>query len=1365
MAGPSMQIMTSQVGMLSPDGRCFTFDDRANGIVNGEGVGVVMLKRLSDAQRDGDCIYGVIEGWGVNQDGKTNGITAPNADSQTRLQQAVYDRFGIDPAGIQLVEAHGTGTALGDPIEVAALKASFAKYTRNAGYCALGSVKSNIGHCLTAAGVSGFLKVLLALEHEQLPPTIHFSKLNRHIALEGSPFYVNDELREWKRMGAAPRRAAVSSFGFSGTNAHIVVAEYWGPQNPVAANEPAIVPLSARTADQLEQQARELLAFVRRPAGQRLDLSRLAYTLQVGREPMNERAAFIAGTRAELEIALQSFVDGAAQAGQVVRGRVDGKDTLVALSADPEFQAMVSRWIGRRELPRLADLWVKGVALDWTAFHAEGLKPRRVGLPVYPFAKERFWIEPEQEDVLAIDCDRSGMDAEPKPSPAVTPVVQQTALGGVKQPAPVPSISLQQLQGELKSSLAEALFMQPSDVDVNKPFTELGLDSIIGVEWVKVINKRYGTHVSATRIYDHPSVKELASYLASERPVDSAAQAFAALPQAAPRGIRFAPQGAKASEGLHFRITGAEGDFEREGEFSVRCTVSPDTNICLKEHVVFGEHLLPTDAYIELVVAAYRSGFSGDEIQLKNIAIANPILGAKGRDTHVKVVFRRAGDALQFFVKSSTSPDFRDDTLNMQGFIAAADDVPESRFDDAFAVEKTLNHDEIPTNTGTCYAPLQSLHFGQSAALGIIRVARHEWGFVANPFALYGGLCTAINYGGWLAARHHGAGDDQFLPYRVGRIAFVGAMDGADFRCCVRLRSIERDSVELDVDIVDSTGRLVVAMDSLVLRRVARATLASPPSAARRQPGTERVAPARGAGARTEKVAIIGMSCRYPMSENVDAFWQNLKAGRDCISEVPSDRWGDQGPWYHPDPRHPNTSYSKWGGFLDRIDAFDPLFFGISPAEAELIDPQQRIFLEECWKAIESAGHAPGALSNRSCGVYVGCGGADYARVLAQAGHDTAGAAFMGTSSAILAARISYLLNLKGPALAIDTACSSSLVAVHLACESIRNGENEMALAGGINLLTTPIGHILTSQVGMPSRDGRCAPFDASANGIVFSEGCGVLLLKSLSAALRDNDDILGVIQGSGINQDGRTNGITAPSAKAQERLLRQVYEGFGVDPRRIGYVEAHGTATALGDPIEVQALELGVRTRHVCPRPGKDRMRLGIGQGQHRPHRLRSRRRGDREGAAVHEAPEARAFAALPPVQSAHRFRALAVRSQHAIPRLGERCAAPGGNQLLRLLRHQRPCRDRGARRAIRAHGRRHRAEARGFRAAVGQDGRATATGRARSAAVRSRLRAAGGSDPHRVHAAGGPRRHGPSSRRHRDLGRRARRQAPGLD
>jgi acyl transferase domain-containing protein len=401
----------------------------------------------------------------------------------------------------------------------------------------------------------------------------------------------------------------------------------------------------------------------------------------------------------------------------------------------------------------------------------------------------------------------------------------------------------------------------------------------------------------------------------------------------------------------------------------------------------------------------------------------------------------------------------------------------------------------------------------------------------------------------------------------------LGPFLSADYRCYAQVRTLERDSIELYFEIVDSAARPVVVVDSIVLRRVAGKTLQQPARPAQARPAVQATRPSVDRASAVEKVAIIGMSCRYPMSEDADAFWENLKAGRDCVTEVPAARWSASADWYHPDPRHPHTSYSKWGGFLGSIEHFDPLFFGISPAEAQLIDPQQRIFLEECWKAIESAGYAPGALSNRSCGVYVGCSTGDYAKVLAGDGQDTAGAAFMGTSNAILAARISYCLNLKGPALALDTACSSSLVAVHLACESIRSGENELALAGGINLLATPIGHILTSQVGMPSRDGRCAAFDASANGIVFSEGCGVLLLKALSAAQRDNDDILGVIQGSGTNQDGKTNGITAPSSNAQEQLLRQVYTRFGIDPKRITYVEAHGTATPLGDPIEVNAL------------------------------------------------------------------------------------------------------------------------------------------------------------------------------------------------
>lgn len=212
--------------MLSPDGRCFTFDQRANGFVPGEGVGVILLKRLEDAERDGDRIDGVIRGWGVNQDGKTNGITAPNGDSQTRLEKYVYDRFELNPDSIQMIEAHGTGTKLGDPIEVAGLKASFQDYTSRQRYCALGSVKSNVGHLLAAAGIAGAIKSILALKHRKLPPTIHFDTLNEHIDLENSPFYVNTSGRDWQVEDGEMRRAAVSGFGFSGTNAHVVFEEY-----------------------------------------------------------------------------------------------------------------------------------------------------------------------------------------------------------------------------------------------------------------------------------------------------------------------------------------------------------------------------------------------------------------------------------------------------------------------------------------------------------------------------------------------------------------------------------------------------------------------------------------------------------------------------------------------------------------------------------------------------------------------------------------------------------------------------------------------------------------------------------------------------------------------------------------------------------------------------------------------------------------------------------------------------------------------------------------------------------------------------------------------------------------------------------
>ncbi|MGV7002864.1 beta-ketoacyl synthase N-terminal-like domain-containing protein, partial [Priestia megaterium] len=322
-------------------------------------------------------------------------------------------------------------------------------------------------------------------------------------------------------------------------------------------------------------------------------------------------------------------------------------------------------------------------------------------------------------------------------------------------------------------------------------------------------------------------------------------------------------------------------------------------------------------------------------------------------------------------------------------------------------------------------------------------------------------------------------------------------------------------------------------------------------------------------------IAIVGISGRFPDAKNVKEFWDNLKKGKDSVKEI--NRW-DMDAFYHPVPQTPGKSYSKWGGFLSDVGMFDPLFFNISPKEAEFMDPQQRLFLEEAWKAIEDAGYSNVELKGKKCGVFVGCAPGDYRRKMGEYNISPEAYSFMGNNEAILASRISYLLNLKGPSISINTACSSSLVALHLACESIHNRTSEMALAGGVSIMNTPDSYILASQAGMLSADGRCRAFDQRANGFVPSEGVGVVMLKSLEAALEDGDHVYGVITGSGINQDGKTNGITAPSAPSQTALEQEVYDRYEINPETISYVETHGTGTKLGDPIEIDALTDGFR-------------------------------------------------------------------------------------------------------------------------------------------------------------------------------------------
>ncbi|WP_438024961.1 SDR family NAD(P)-dependent oxidoreductase [Sorangium sp. So ce233] len=322
-----------------------------------------------------------------------------------------------------------------------------------------------------------------------------------------------------------------------------------------------------------------------------------------------------------------------------------------------------------------------------------------------------------------------------------------------------------------------------------------------------------------------------------------------------------------------------------------------------------------------------------------------------------------------------------------------------------------------------------------------------------------------------------------------------------------------------------------------------------------------------------EPIAIVAMACRFPGGvDSPEKLWALLDEERDAITEVPPSRW-DLERFYDPDPDAAGKIYSRWGGFVGELDRFDAAFFGISPREARSIDPQERWLLETTWEALERAGVRADTLEGTLGGVYIGLSGSEYQTDALHDAERIDAYSLTGTLPSTTVGRLAYWLGLRGPAVAVDTACSSSLVAVHVACQALRNGECDYALAGGVNALLAPESYVAFCRLKALSPTGRCRTFSANADGYVRAEGCGVLLLKRLSDAQRDGDRVLAVIRGNAINQDGRSQGLTAPNGLAQEDVIRRALSQAAVEPTTVDVVECHGTGTALGDPIEVQAL------------------------------------------------------------------------------------------------------------------------------------------------------------------------------------------------
>ncbi|MFM8445695.1 MAG: SDR family NAD(P)-dependent oxidoreductase [Methylococcus sp.] len=1341
MASPRLTIASSQAGLLSESGRCMTFDQRANGYVRSEGVGVILLKPLRRAVEDGDFIHGIIRGSGENHGGRAASPTAPNTDAQRALLLDVYRRSGIPPESVGYIEAHGTGTALGDPIEVNALKAAFAELlpgTAAGRLCGLGSVKANIGHLEAAAGVTGIIKVLLMFRHGIVPGNPHLDTPNPFLKLEDSPFFLADQTRDWPRGTRpdgrfAPYRAGVSSFGVGGSNAHVILEAPPALSRPATGQSvPVPIVLSARDSAALKRLAAELARYVEGP-GRDCRLEDIAHTLQVGREALACRCGFVAGTLHELSERLREIAAAEGPVAGVQSGDLnDRAETGDDLGQDDDLAHTFRAWLAKGRYDRLLAAWVSGLLSDWRVLPAAP-EARRIPLPPYPFERRRHWVP-----VVPTAPATPAAPATPPTAPDPAAAVQWLREDWRPAPAPerrtqVPARVLCVLDRPgsrrlLVESLAE--FAPGLELEfVGVPRDELSQAALRDA-------LAAGGGIAA--IF-HLGAVEDASILAEPGPLVRFLQALARTPVRIPRILLAAPYRSE-SERCHADAWVSLGDSLRPLLPGVSLNVvlepgDPDTTaeVALRHwfkrlHAESGPHspqsvwyqggerrvrvLSPLPRPADPVAVIRQGGtylitggagglggslavYLAERYRARLILVGrsaperlDPRPMARLRDMHADLRYLQADVADEGGFRAALAG-VQDWLSELRGVfhVAGLGGAPLPNATSVAAFEAVLK----PKIEGTRVVerlfgamPLDFIcHFSSIAALvgdfGSCDYAlanRFQTAFAkaaAERGYAGGGRSFVVNWpllDGW--ARSVGDPEqtrfylestgqrllapDEALPMLEQILAgdelqVMVLTGGPEVLARLRGQGIPtspepRAEAEAGADAAPGAARPAIlerlraetlkllklepegfsprrtfsqlGFDSIALaefsRRLSRvfhtelkpsvffnhptparlaehlaglavtletATQSPEPAPPARPPRrlavvraeTSRAAPAQPATLTADPVpdadgiAIIGTSGRFPKARSVAELWQILEQGIDAVEEIPADRFDWRGIYAEPGAAREGRSISKWCGTIPGIAEFDSLFFEISPLEAERMDPRQRHLLQESWHALENAGYGAYQIERQRIGMFVGVEeGCDYTRRVQEV-------SLTAAHNGILAARLAYFLNLKGPVMALNTACSSALVALHQACQSLRLGECDAAIAAGVNLMVSPEAYIGMSQAGMLSPDGRCHTFDRRANGMVPGEAVAVVVLKRLSRALAEGDPIQAVIRASGVNYDGRTNGITAPNGAAQTELVRDVQRQGRVRPSDVGLVIAHGTATQLGDPVEVNAL------------------------------------------------------------------------------------------------------------------------------------------------------------------------------------------------
>ena len=1276
----STRLLGEKMGALAPDGRCKAFDARANGFTRGEGAGLLVLKLLDEAVRDGDRVLSVLHGSAVNQDGRSSGFTAPSVLAQIAVIEAALADAGLASTDIGLVETHGTGTTLGDPIEMEALIAALGQ-DRGERPLYLSAAKTNIGHLEAAAGVAGALNAMLCLQQGAVPPLVHFSTLNPMIDLDGVPVVLPTSLTPWTT-APAQRYAGVSSFGMSGTNAHLIFGA--APENVASeSGEPIGFDLSARTPAALRELADRYARRLEGLADE--DFTAFAYTATEARARHPWRATVTAADPRTAQAALAAFAAG------------ETTDAVTVSEGD------------------------KGTELP-------GLPRRIVDLPHYPWQRRRFAPptppaadlgQGRAETVAAAPLYQVAWeplgDTEPGTAALLLAGDDAELLSALKDAAEdcgVPAVLLGALPtdeagwAEVWTSSSAArlvLAMSAPELPTSAASEDLAASGAalcatittavrsvpVGPERdVTVLTRaaRKVTEDDVVRATGHGLVHGLAPALGLEYP---AWGAVVDLPSA--------PGPADLATLVHVlsgtRETGEDLLAVRAGQmltarlepvpagYAADLPVRPDAGYLVTGGLGGVGRALVTDLVgrgARHLLLLGRRALDGlpqaaldlmEDLRADGIDVRYRQADCDDRDALAQAlaawrdappiagVLHAAGTLPRTEIATADAEDFatalrgkftgawwlhvllRDRPLD---FFVTVSSVSALWGTEGYAAYAAANGgaDLIAAHRATTGGPALSIQFGPWTVDGMVdaeamaglarggveglapdaacaaltvRAAGPEAVLVAcdvqwdrfaavmsarRPRALYRSLTRTAPAQETAIAPDRDAVltlPELARPAAVGKkiASAVGRVLGHDGDDAIRdddgFFEIGMDSmmaVDLLADLTAMYGvpmqvvdifdhPTVAGLAAYVVARLNDEPVAAPKPAplvaATPRPAAPQASAEPEHVGESGAVAIIGMAGRFPGADSVDALWELLLNGRDGVGTVPADRLN--GVRFDSDPMSTGSITTDQGGFLRDIAGFDAPFFGIPAREAECLDPQHRLLLESGWHALEDANLDPSRLSGSRTGVFVGISNSDYARVLERGGLDRLDAYFgTGTSLNAAAGRIAYLLGLQGPVLAVDTACSSSLVAIHLAIRSLRTGESDLALVGGVNVIAAPAASVAVSRAHMLSPTGRCQTFSAAADGFVRSEAAAMLVLKPLKAAHRDGDRVLAVLRGSAVNSDGASSGLTVPNGRAQQAVISTALADAGIPANAVSYLEAHGTGTSLGDPVEVES-------------------------------------------------------------------------------------------------------------------------------------------------------------------------------------------------